>query len=97
VKDGYLDGIAIMTDAAGKPQGLLYSDWVAFKPEGQLYWIGGEGDDNGGGQGTQVALDIPHGPPGGPADFFFEPKSSVLALPCMLEGRVLLLGLEPKK
>ncbi len=90
VKNGYLDGLATIYDAKGEPQCALYSDWVAFKPEGKVYWIG----EGGSGKTTQVALKIPMGPPGGPADFFFEPKGSVLVLPCMLEGRVLLLKAE---
>ena len=87
VKDGYLDGIAAICDEKGEPKSMLYSDWVAFKPEGKLYWLSDE-------PVTQADLTIPKGPVGGPADFFFEPKSSVIALPCMLEGRVLLLKLE---
>lgn len=92
VKDGYLDGIAIMNDENGNPQSVLFTDWVAFKPEGRLYWLGGAG-----GRPALAALQIPQGPVGGPADFFFEPKSRVIALPCMLEGRVLLLKVEPSK
>ncbi|MCX6880802.1 MAG: hypothetical protein NTW21_44425 [Verrucomicrobia bacterium] len=89
VKDGYLDGIAVLCDDQGEPQSLLYSDWVALKPEGKLFWVGMDDPI------IRTELTIPKGPPGGPADFFLEAKSAVLALPCMLEGRVLLLQLAP--
>jgi len=41
-----------------------------------------------------ISLDIPNGPAGGPADLRFDSKTSVRALPGMLDGRVLLLKLD---
>ena len=85
MKDGYLDGIAGIFNQEGKPVGFLYSDWISLKPEGKLFWSGETPE-------SVVSLDIPNGPAGGPADFFFDSKTSVLALPCMLDNRVLLLN-----
>ncbi len=93
LKSGYLDGVALMSNTKGATTGLLYSDWVDFKPVGKLFCLSrGESD-----QMQITSLDIPKGPPGGPADFFYDPKTSNIALPCMLEGRVLLLHLNSPK
>ena len=89
VKSGLLDGMAIIYKD-DKPLGLLYSDWVEIKPAGKLLLL----EPRSVRRNTPISLDIPHGPAGGPADFFYNPKDFVLALPCMLDGRVLLLELE---
>jgi hypothetical protein len=39
-------------------------------------------------------LTIPNGPVAGPADFFYDSKTAALVLPCMMEGRVLVMKLE---
>jgi len=93
MKSGYLDGVSLMYNTKGATTGLLYSDWVDIKPVGKLFCLfRGEGDP------MQISsLDIPKGPPGGPADFFYDPKTSTIALPCILEGRVLLMHLKSPK
>ncbi|MCF7674836.1 MAG: hypothetical protein K9N23_11610 [Akkermansiaceae bacterium] len=85
VKAGYQDGLAILSEE-GEPMGVLYSDWVDFKPVGKLFLVTGE-------NGKCHDLTIPSGPVAGPADFLYEPKTSTIALPCMMEGRVLLMTL----
>ena len=62
-------------------------NWVSGKPEGKLFWSGETPE-------SVVSLDVPSGPVGGPADFYIDSKTSVLTLPCMLDGRVLLLKLD---
>lgn len=87
IKNGYQDGVAILTDKEGKPTGLLHSDWVDFKPGGKLFLTALEGVVE------YHSLAIPSGPVAGPADFLYDTKTSTIALPCMIDGRVLLLKL----
>lgn len=84
IKDGFLDGLAIL-EADGEPSGFLHTDWVDFVSGGKIYLLGESGYHD---------LKIPKGPVGGPADFHYDAKTSTLALPCMLDNRVLLLGLK---
>jgi hypothetical protein len=88
VKPGYKDGIALYT-VDGQPRGVLHSDWVDFKPGGKVLLLKEEE--------ALIALPLPGAPLGGPADFHFCAKTSVLALPCMLDGRVLLVQLKPAR
>jgi sugar lactone lactonase YvrE len=83
VKSGFKDGLALVT-ADGKPVGFLHSDWVDFKSGGKVYLLCESGYHD---------LAIPKGPVGGPADLFYDSKASTLALPCMIDGRLLLLKL----
>lgn len=87
-KPGYKDGIALYV-VDGQPRGILHSDWVDFKTGGKVLGLMEE-------EGP-ITLPLPGGPLGGPADFHFCAKTSVLALPCMLDGRVLLVQLKPAK
>lgn len=84
IKNGFKDGLAIAT-ADGQPAGFLHSDWVDFKPGGKVHLLS---------EGGYYDLKIPNGPVGGPADMSYDSKTSTLALPCMLDGRVLLLTLK---
>jgi hypothetical protein len=88
IKNGFLDGIAILSKD-GEPSCMLHSDWVDFKSGGKLHLTHFEGED-----GKVQATPLSIGEVGGPADFHFDPKSSTLALPCMIDGRVLLFKLE---
>jgi len=87
IKNGFQDGVAILTGKDGEPTGLLHSDWVDFKPGGKLFLttLAGEIEHH--------SLTIPSGPVAGPADFLYDAKTSTIALPCMIDGRVLLLKL----
>lgn len=87
VRKGYQDGVAVLTKD-GEPVGFLHSDWVDFKPGGKLYLTLLREEKDG-----HLALDIPNAPIAGPADFLYDAKTGALALPCMIEGRVLLLSL----
>ena len=88
IKNGYLDGLAILTKD-GEPSGVLHTDWVDFKPGGKLYLTHLDSEE---GVGISVPLEI--GEVGGPADFLYQSDSTTVALPCMLEGRVLLFTLD---
>ena len=93
MKDGYMDGLAVIMKN-GEPQSFLYSDWVGFRPGGKLIHCNTETDDP---KNSLTELAIPNGPVAGPADFFYDPKTSTLVLPCMMDGRVLLMKLEDKE
>jgi hypothetical protein len=93
IKPGLKDGLAFVVP--DKSSGVdspfcLHSDWVAAKPGGKLLLLLMQGL-------RSFDLAIPSGPVAGPADFFYEPKTGTVALPCMLEGRVLLLSLKLPK
>lgn len=87
VKDGYLDGVTVIMED-GSPETLLYSDWVGFKPGGKLLLCNPE-DEN-----SLSELEIPKGPVAGPADFLHDAGTGALVLPCMMDGRVLIMKLE---
>jgi len=68
-----MDGLAVMLKN-GVPNSFLYSDWVDFMPGGKLFHCLANGDDD---QIKLTELIIPNSPIAGPADFFYDAKSSI--------------------
>jgi HEAT repeat protein len=90
MKAGYLDGVALAFPS-DKEFILLYSNWVDFKSAGKLCCLSKNR------RNLVLSLPIPKGPVAGPADFLYGPETSIIALPCMMDGRVLLLELQLPK
>ncbi len=87
VKPGLMDGLALYV-VDGQANGLLYSDWGREGAGGRVLLMGDE---------DVVELPVPGKPLGGPADFHYNPRTGLLALPCMLDNRVLLVQVIPAK
>lgn len=78
---GALDGVALLSGGR-----LLYSDWVAFDRPGKLMVY-----DLKSGSFSEMKLSSPVR---GPADFFYDPARKTLWVPKMMEGKVLVEGVE---
>ena len=86
MKSGHLDGVAFAFPAGYKVV-FLYSNWVDFKLAGKLCCFYSA-------RRPIQSLPIPKGPVAGPADFLYVAETSMIALPCMMEGRILLMELQ---